>query len=148
MNRTDAAINFLKNTFKGNCLICGVKDNYNVCIICDAKVTARKSYNRYYRNGMNVERTNAPSIIKDRDKNLYKQEAIKYFRDVGFNGLTEDEQGKFKRFFDFEFSKLSRDFDYMCKVLHFDTEKQSFIDNQGRWFDELKEFHRRTIRRK
>jgi len=143
MKTVDETMYNLKCRFGGICLVCGSKDNYNVCIICDAKVTARKSYKRYYSNCIGVEKTNAPAYIKERDKEVYKREAINYFQD-GLEGLYEDERDKFHRFFKYEFDKLNN-YDYMCKVLHFDLIKGKFIDNPGKWFDELKEFNRRTV---
>ena len=145
MKTINEAMEKMKDAFTGKCNVCGRVYAYNVCIVCDAKVTARKAYKKYYTNCIWVDSMRVPDVIKYRDKEFYKKEAISYCQN-GLQGLSEDEKVKFKMYFDNEFDRL-RNIDYMCKVLHFNASKECFIDNQGKWFDELKEFNRRTVNR-
>ena len=92
---------------------------------------------------MKIEHPEKFQFAREIDKNYYKEEAKKFYS-VGIEGLTNEERDKFWRVYHMEFNRLNDDFDYMCKVLHFDTEKKLFKDNYGKWFDELKEFYRRS----
>lgn len=129
----------IKKQHNKQCLVCGNNDSFNVCIECDAIVTARKAYKRFYKNSVRSDESNTISNFKrEKEIKYYKEEAQKYLTSVGLEGLDQKEKQSFWNTFYNETKKLENYFRYMQAVLHFNDETKTFYDNSSKWFDELK----------
>jgi len=146
---TNEVMDVLEKKMVKACLVCGEPDKFNVCIICDAKVTARKAYKRCFVNRQGVEKSNVPEYRKVKEREYYKEEAKKYYTSPGSEGLLQEERNKFFRVYNMEYEKLN-DFEYMCKIMRYVQNGKGewcFKHDDSKWFDELKYFYKNSVTR-
>ena len=127
------------------CLVCNRDDSFGVCVRCDALVTARKVYRRYYKNSAQIRDAGIYGEKKDKALKFYMDEAKKYFCDSGFEVLTKEELDLFWQTFHFETKKLKDNFEYMCKVLHYDSGNSQFSKEEPHWHDALRRYYKGSM---
>ncbi len=117
---------------KGYCSVCGVKDNYNVCVRCDATKTARQVMYYVFLRG-----------TKDQDessKKISMSSALifneKIFKNL--DGLDENERKQFDTRYELEINQLKHNFNYAKKIYKFDDKTGKSEQNISYIFDAMR----------
>ncbi len=120
-------------------MVCGNNCASRVCIRCDATVTARNVYKRYYQDTLMFDKITGEEIKEQKSRDSMERWK-KYYCFVG--GLSKEDLQYYWKNFSFEINRLGDSFFYMCNVLHFDSAKGLFSNNCD-YYGDLKRFNKK-----